>query len=164
MKKIPLTQGKYAIVDDEDYDKINSWKWYAHKDHKNGNFYAYRNETYASGKRKSVFMHREIFCTSSEMKIDHINGNGLDNRKENLRECNSSQNGANIQIGRRNNKSGYKGVCFKNRPKKWVAQITYRKKVYALGYYDNPIDAAKAYDKAAIRLHGEFAITNFGEE
>ncbi len=161
MKQIPLTQGKVAFVDDGDYEWLNQWKWYAHEDKKNGKFYAYRNSKTVNGKRKSVFMHKEILMPGHGMKVDHKNGTGTDNQRENLRECSSSQNGANIKT-RKNNKSGYKGVCWKPSHKKWASQIKTQGRVFSLGYYDFPEDAARAYDQAATKYHGRFATLNFG--
>ncbi|MCK5643692.1 MAG: HNH endonuclease, partial [Gammaproteobacteria bacterium] len=94
------------------------------------------------------------------IEIDHANRNRLDNRKENLRQCTPSQNKWNI--GKRgNNTSGYKGVCWKKDKQKWVACIRKDHKVTWLGHFKDKIKAAKAYDKAALELHGQFAVLNF---
>lgn len=152
MKKIQLTQGKVATVDDEDFEWLNQWKWCAtcHKNNSN-NFYAIRAEN-----GTNVLMHRVILKTAQY--VDHINGNTLDNRKENLRPCNPSQNIANSKISK-NNKSGYKGV-YKAR-NKWRANIMIAGKTIHLGTWETAEMAAMAYDKKAKEVFGEFAKTNF---
>lgn len=166
MKKIKLTQGKYALIDEEDFDLISQYKWYAKKI---GNtFYAARAITVQGQnkhknikrKQKTIIMHREIMKNKlkQNQEIDHINGNGLDNRKCNLRLCNRSENMMNQRI--KKGTSQYKGVRW---DKKWRAQITYNKKQKHLGFFNNEIDAAKAYDKKAKELFGEFAKLNFNE-
>ena len=148
MKEIELTQGKVAIVDDEDYEWLSRWKWYY------GNGYAVRHSTRFLG-RKHIFMHREILGTPDGMETDHINRDCLDNRRENLRACNGSQNRMNTSIPI-TNKSGYKGVVWNASRKKWQAQIgiNYRRKY--LGLYNTASAASDAYNKAALELFGEF--------
>ena len=106
-------------------------------------------------------MHREILgITDPKINVDHLDGDGLNNQRSNLRVCTDSQNGAN-RGKQKNNKSGYKGVHWNKKTKKWAAQIQYHKKVLNLGYYSDIIEAAKAYDKKALELFGEFARLNF---
>ncbi len=104
-------------------------------------------------------MHRLLLCPPMEMQIDHVNGNKLDNRKSNLRTCTASENQHNqgLQI---NNTSGYKGVIWIVSRDLWRAQIKINSKQIYLGYFKNPNDAARAYNGAAIKLHGEFACLN----
>nr|WP_269140600.1 HNH endonuclease [Proteus terrae] len=97
------------------------------------------------------------------MHIDHIDGDKLNNRIENLRICTHNQNQHNQGI-RASNKSGYKGVSWMKSVKKWQAQICCNSKVTHLGLYTNKIEAAKAYDEAAKKLHGDFAWLNFPEK
>ncbi len=160
MKEIQLTQGKVALVDDEDYEYLNQYKWYANK---NANtFYAVRNLSINKKNDSKIFMHRFITNNMNpKMHTDHFNGNGLDNRKINLRICTNSQNAMN-QTKQINNTSGYKGVTyFKNTSnKKWMAAITVNKKRFYLGVYIDIKDAARAYNEAAIKLYGEFAKLN----
>ena len=106
-------------------------------------------------------MHRLILKAEKGQVCDHINHNGLDNRRKNLRLCTNSQNFGN-QRKRPNKSSIYKGVCFYKRDSKWQVGIECNYKKYYLGRFDNEIEAAKVYDKKAAELFGEFAYTNFG--
>lgn len=146
-KIIFLTKRKYALVDDEDYEYLSQWKWYASKQ---------RNTWYAKRKdgTKSIFMHRLIMGTPNNKLTDHINKDGLDNRKENLRICTNSDNQHNIPTHRNNNKTGYKGVS--SYRGKYQAQIKYKNKTYWLGMFDTPEDAHTAYVNKAKELHGDF--------
>lgn len=150
MKKIPLTKGKFAIVDDEDYEWLSERKW-----HIGGSGYAVR-----FSKRKCCLMHREIMKTPRGMDVDHINGNTLDNRKENLRNCTRSQNNMNRNAYRKT-LSGFKGVYWDKEKHLWYSRITYSGTDFRLGYFRDPVDAALAYDDAARKHYGEFAHTNF---
>lgn len=159
MKKIKLTQGKYTIVDDEDYEYLNSFRWCAHK---GGNtFYAERHSDLdpVTEKRKIISMHRVIMKTPKGFYTDHINRNGLDNRKENLRICTLGENVKNTRKYS-NNTSGYKGVSWSKFANKWRAQIKKDNKKIHLGYFDDKHEANVAYCKAAKELHGEFASPN----
>jgi hypothetical protein len=148
MKTIELTQGQVAIVDDEDYEVLNRYNWYA-RNSKNTH-YAVR-VIWGEG---TVYMHRFILTPSAEQQVDHINGNGLDNRRENLRICTRSQNQHNRKKGQRNS-SGFKGVSKKGN--KWQANIGRDRKQIYLGIFDTPDAAHEAYVKAAKDIHGEFA-------
>lgn len=157
-KEIQLTQGKVAIVDDSDFEYLNQYKWHALKI---GNtFYAARTITVIKNKHKLLLMHRFITNNiDTKMHTDHINGEGLDNRKINLRICTATQNLMNrgVQI---NNKTGYKGVSYDKKLNKYRAQIRINKVTKNLGYYIDPIDAARVYNTAAIKYYGEFAQLN----
>lgn len=156
MKKIPLTQGKVAIVDDEDFEYLNQWNWCLAKMSRT-NEYAMR--TIRTPNRVSIFMHRLVLEAKKGEYCDHINGNGLDNRRSNLRICGKKEN----NINRRknvNNTTGYKGVCWDKSSKKWKAQVIYKKKYFHLGFFKNKIEAAKAYNEAALKYHREFATLN----
>lgn len=165
MRKIPLTQNQYALVDDEDYEYLNRWKWCAHWNPKTNSFYAVRNEVVAKGKSKTIRMHRAIMQEPVGKVVDHDNHNTLDNRKENLRICDQADNMHNFRKPL-NNTSGYKGVTInrqksKNRVRKYItAQIGVNGKVLRLGYFKTLQDAAKAYNEAAIKYFGEFALLN----
>jgi len=156
MKKIPLTQGKFALVDDEDYDHLTLMgKWH------------YMNVGYAKtsiGGRKNkqdIYLHRFIagLQHGDGKVIDHINGDKLDNRKENLRVCKQSENCANRGLNK-NNTSGFKGVCFDKRKNKWMAKIQVNRKYIFCGYAETPEQAALKYNIFATKHFGEFAVLN----
>lgn len=167
MKLIPLSKtgkfaGKYfAMVDDEMFDFLNKWNWTAQPHGQTA--YAVRNITTKDGNRKSIRMHRFVAGISdSKIEIDHIDGNGLNNQKCNLRQANRIQNNRNTK-SRIGSTSKYLGVSLKrgNNNKKWVAQINFENKKHHLGYFKDEIEAAKAYDKKAKELFGEFSNLNF---
>ena len=160
MKEIKLTQGKVAIVDDEDFEYLDQWKWYAKKNPRSDTYYAARSISfYVDGKRKqgTKYMHKEILDAPRGMEVDHENHNGLDNQKSNIRICTQSQNQRN-RLKYKNNTRGYKGVS--SLRKYIVAQIFVDGKNKWLGYFKTPELAAKAYNKAAIKYFGEFAQLN----
>jgi hypothetical protein len=152
MKEIQLTQGKQSVISDVDFERINQHRWHYLKIG-----YAARNAT-ENGHRKYIYMHREIMQTPDDMETDHINGNTLDNRRENLRICTRSQNSANKN--KYTGASGYKGVHWFKPIKKWAARIQVEHKQICLGYFSDVLDAARAYNRAAIELFGEFARLN----
>jgi len=157
MKKIQLTQGKATIIDDFDFERLNQHKRHVVKIH--GIWYAARHLLMKSGKRKKIYMQNEILkCKKGEL-IDHIDGDGLNNQRSNLRVATHSQNMRNSKIPI-NNTSGYKGVYWSKEKNKWCAQIKIDYKNKHLGYFDNKIDAAKAYNEGALKYHGEFAHIN----
>lgn len=151
MKQIPLTQGKFALVDDADFGELTKFKWAYCR-------YAYRRE-YRNGKGKTLYMHRVILNTPEGMDTDHINRDKLDNRRANLRICTHSQNEANTDL-RRNNTSGFKGVSFHRQTKKWEAKIMCNRQKVHLGLFNNIVLAALAYNAAAKKYHGGFALLN----
>jgi hypothetical protein len=158
-RRIPLTQGKYAIVDPEDFERLNKHKWHAVK---NGNtFYAIR--CFGPAKKTTyIRMHREIINPPDHLVVDHINHNGLDNRKANIRPATRSQNNFNrLIIKREDSSSKYKGVSWRKRRKRWHARIHVNGEYKFLGYFKDEIHAAKAYDKAAKEYQKEFAVLNF---
>mgnify|MGYP001575280023 CR=1 FL=1 len=156
---IKLSRGKVAIVDEEDYCFLSQHKWTAIKNKKN--WYAMRMHRNEEGKSVGVLMHREILgLGTNDPDTDHIDHNGLNNRKKNMRLCTNSQNHANEKI-RKNGSSKYKGVSWKPDHKKWYAAIGYQNKVKFLGYFNTEIEAAKRYDEKARQYFGEFANCNF---
>ena len=143
-KEIELTQGKVALVDDEDYEWLNKWEWYVHS--KYGNYwYAKRTKQKESGKRQDVFMHREILGLKfGDGKLcDHINQETLDNRRSNLRIASRTVNSRN-NSGYTTNTSGHVGVHWCKQNIKWRAQIKVKGKYFHIGYFNNIDDAIEA--------------------
>jgi len=158
-RRIPLTQGKYAIVDPEDFERLNKHKWQANKSQ--NTFYAVRTVRVGE-KCISVKMHREVIHPPDHLVVDHINHNGWDNRKANLRHATRSQNNFNRSIIKKEDSSSKnKGVSWKKDKKKWQAQIYVNGQFKFLGYFKNEIQAAKAYDEAAKKHYGQFACLTF---
>jgi hypothetical protein len=143
----------YALVDDEDYERVGQFKWFAMK---TGRDYIYAIRSKGKG---TVCMHRFIMNTPKDMQTDHINGDTLDNRRSNLRICTKGENLQNQRV-RRDNKSGYKGVVFLKSANMYRAQIKKNGKVFYFGQFKEPREAAVAYNDAAKKLHGEFAYLN----
>jgi len=158
MRTIPLTQGKVAIVDDEDYDFLMQWKWNARRCCKDS-FYAKRHQKEGNG-RVVRYMHQEVSKPPKGMEVDHINHNGLDNRRENLRVCTHQENAMN-NSGRNGCSSNYVGVCWKPARRKWQAQIKHNGIVTSLGFFRYERDAAIVRDRKAKELRGDFAYLNF---
>lgn len=153
MKEIKLTKNQKCIVDDNVFEAFSRYKWYA--EGRNGKYYACRRVG-----NKIVKMHRIILgVDNSKIAVDHVNGNTLDNRSINLRTCTWAQNLRNSAL-KPSNKSGYKGVCFSKRSNKFRATIVVNYKQIHLGVFDTAIEAAKAYNAAALIHHGEFARIN----
>jgi hypothetical protein len=155
MKEIILSQGMVTFVDDDDFEELNRFKWCAAK---SGNtFYAYRKVSHYITLR----MHRQILdLTDPKIFTDHIDGNGLNNQKENLRICTNQQN----QMNSRKHKDGssqYKGVYFDKRRQSWTTQIQINGKSIRLGRFKTEKEAAVSYDRAAEKVYGKFAKLNF---
>jgi hypothetical protein len=150
MKRILLTQNKKAIIDDEDFEKVNQLKW-----HFDGRYAANKN-------KKKIYLHRFILNLPSNIKIDHKDLNKLNCQRFNLRIANAQQNGVNRGLNK-NNMSGYKGVYFhkqKKYKKPWVATIKVNYKSIYLGMFKTPKQAACAYNSAALFYFGNFAFLN----
>lgn len=154
MKKIKLTQNQFALVDNEDYEELSKYKWCASKLHYGG-FIAIRG-VWVNGKTINISMHRQIMNVPKGLDIDHKNHETLDNRRCNLRKATSSQNHMNSRK-RKGCSSRFKGVSWHKLTRKWRAYICLNGKICHLGLFINEIDAAKAYDKKAKELFGEFA-------
>ncbi len=160
MKKIPLTQGQAALVDDEDYEELSKDKWYASQ-HRSGSYYATRStKRDASGNHRTIYMHRQILGVSPGEHVDHANHRTLDNRRVNIRKCSRSLNNANAHK-RKGCSSRFKGVTWCKRRGKWTARIKCEgRKRKHLGYFGDEIAAARAYKAEAIIQFGEFALLN----
>lgn len=157
MKTIPLSRGMLAIVDDEDYERLCSFNWFAYEG--NSTFYAQRHKlgVNRNESRPFILMHREILnVVDPSILVDHIDGNGLNNQKSNLRECNRSQNKQNGKVYKCS-KTGYRGVTYRKDLNKFRSKISFNGKEIHLGYFKTAIEAAQERDKKAIELHGEFA-------
>jgi hypothetical protein len=152
--EIPLTQGKVALIDDEDFERVNQFKWCALKT-RGGKFYAERKEN-----GQHVYLHRFLMDAPADMEVDHIDHNRLNCQKHNMRLATNAGNAKNA-VKHRDNTSGFKGVSFNKGCGKYQSQIRADGVRHFLGYYDDPTEAARAYDAAARKLHGDFAVANF---
>ncbi len=163
---IVLTQGKFALVDEADYEAVNSFTWWAHnnKRDKMRTWYAIGGVG-LDGAKVSMSMHRflwQLWGESQTEEIDHKNHEGLDNRRENLRAATSLENRGNNPLYR-SNTSGYKGVSWCESNGKWHAKYQKNKKTYYVAQFDDKIEAARAYDRAVLQedVFGQYADTNF---
>lgn len=153
MKTMLLTRGLIALVDDDDYAWLSQWKWCADSDG-----YAVRSGQ-MNGKKRNIRMHRFIMNAQPEQEIDHKDRNKVNNQRDNLRFANETQNRHNTPLSSRNT-SGYKGVSWYKRKKKWAAQIKIGTRVIRLGLHKSKEDAARAYNAAALEFIPEFAYIN----
>ena len=160
-RRIPLIQGKYAIVDPKDYPRLSIYKWHANKGRYT--YYAQRKVWDAKNKKEiTIRMHRQILNVPDHLLVDHINHNGLDNREANLRPATHSQNICNRpKSPRTKSRSKYKGLTWHKAKRKWHVRIRVKDQTISLGYFHNETDAAKTYDLAAKRYHRQFAVLNF---
>ena len=161
MKHIPLTMGKVAMVDDADFTMLSEHRWYARQTTP-GRFYAVRYERRA-GVRFAVYMHRSVCdgLTEERNHVDHIDGDGLNNQRSNLRACNPHENHGNQKKARIDKTSSrYKGVSWDGARKRWKAVIKVNGKHIDIGRFKDECDAATAYNFAAEAAFGEFAVGN----
>lgn len=156
--RIQLTRGYYAIVDAEDHDLLSQHKWSTLRSG-SGPLYAARKIT-QDGKRKAVLMHRVIARAPQGAKVDHINGNSLDNRKANLRIATDQQNQRGYKTPRKGKTSKFRGVHLRKKSGRWIAQISVDKKVIHIGCFETEEEAALAYNAHAKQHFGEFAHLN----
>lgn len=151
---IPLTQGKFALIDSVDLTLVESRRWCAIR-LEGGIWYA-QSSIWVNGRSTSMYMHRLILGTPRGMKTDHRDGDGLNNRRSNLRSATHSENMRNAKC-RVDSRSGYKGVRFVPQTGHWIARLATKR----VGTFATAEEAARAYDAAATDLYGEFARTNF---
>jgi len=165
MKTIKLTQDQETVISTKDYKYLIQWKWCALKVTRTGKFYAVRGQM-INGKVNTIYMHRVIaerMGLDLSHDIDHIDRNSLNNLRGNLRIASRLETCRN-KSKQSNNTSGYTGVSFYKPSKKWRAYIVINRKQIHLGYFDNVIHAAKAFNDAAIKYFGKFAVLNFPGE
>ena len=158
--EVGLTQGMVALIDEADFNLVSRFNWFAFNGSTSKTYYAKTNVMRADGSRATILMHRLILgLTDPRVHTDHIDGNGLNNQRANLRTCSNTENMRN-RGAYANNKSGFKGVSFHKQSGRWRAYIKLTGKQKHLGYFPTPEAAYAAYCAAAAELHGEFA--NFG--
>jgi hypothetical protein len=153
---VPLTQGCIAVIDAKDIPLVENWNWYALR--LKNTFYAFRNDRTGS-KPRLISMHRTIMLEPDGFQVDHKDGNGLNNRRENLRQATHQQNNVNRKLTNAN-KSGYKGIWLDERTNKWRAQICWLGKRIRLGSFLIPEAAHLAYCEASHKIHGDFGRTS----
>lgn len=157
-----MSQPKYAKVDPADYKRLRGYEWFAKKGTRN--FYAVRQTREPKGnKTATIYMHHEIITVRGGLLVDHVNQNSMDNRRANLRAATRAQNIRNRKKFSNSTGSKYKGLYWDKNQKRWIARIMFEKKRIYLGCFRDEIEAAKAYDRAARKYHGEFACLNFPE-
>jgi len=142
MRRIPLTQGKFALVDDEDFEHLNQWKWHVARNKKI--FYAARKQSVSPQLVTTILMHRQVLNYKGKLLIDHKDHDGLNNQKYNLEIGTSSQNAFNRKGLQETNTSGVAGVYWHKRNKKWIARIQINKKQNFIGSFNTIEDAAMA--------------------
>ena len=154
-REIPLTQGRITLVDDDDFERVSQFRWRAYRNR--DTFYAIRSIKKPDGRWTTQHLHTFI---TGYIQTDHWNGDGLDNRRSNLRIATDNDNRRNSKLFQ-NNTSGYKGVSWDKGRRLWRVQVSVNGTTRYVGRYDDIIEAARAYDEAARKWYGEFARTNF---
>ena len=165
-REIPLTKGYVTLVDDADFEWLSQWKWFVHIDTRGWKCAQRKRDKVEPGSTAHIVMHRAILGVAhlrGRFTVDHINHDTLDNRRDNLRLCTSRENSRNRLLNR-NSTSGYKGVSWRVRERRWQAYIKTGGKLRGLGYFAVKEEAARAYDAAAVEAFGEFAYLNFPDE
>lgn len=159
VKTISLTQGKIAVVDDVDHERVAAFNWHAVK--ARNTFYAARSSHHPDGRRTVVLMHRFILGLAKGEEADHVDHDGLNNCRANLRPCAKKQNLRNRRKPTMKSTSRYKGVCWDIANGRWRAGIGVNRRRINLGSFTSEAAAAEAYDAAAREHHGDFAAFNF---
>jgi hypothetical protein len=159
MKTILLSKGLEGLVDEDDYETVNQYKWFAYR--RGRLWYVARNKPRPRTGNGHIYLHHFILGRPPSGKmIDHVDGNGLNNQRDNLRFATSGQNQQNRHF-LSTNTSGYRGVTWNKKSNKWQAGIKFQEKSIHLGLFDTPEGAAYAYDMKAVEIFGEFANPNF---
>lgn len=159
-----MSQGRVALVDDEDYNSLIEFTWSAGWYDRAKTFYAQRKSPMLHGQRTSLFMHRVVLGAKRGQQVDHRDHDGLNNQRSNLRIATPGQNQANKRKNPDRFSSPHKGVSFNRQQGKWKAQIKTAGISRFLGWFDDEEDAARAYDVAAVEVFGEFALLNLRED
>ena len=155
-----MAQPQYAKVAPANYERLRKYEWLSKKGKKS--FYARRRVPNGKGGKETlVYMHQEVIKVPDGMVVDHINHDGMDDREANLRAATRAQNIRNRKKFAKSSSSKYKGVYLRKKTRKWEVKITFERKKIHLGTFCDEIEAAKAYDRAAIKYHGDFASLNF---
>lgn len=157
MREISLSKGCVSLVDDEDYGRVSAYTW------STSTTVQKRNYAHSLINGKFIKLHRFILDAVPSTFVDHINGDTLDNRRQNLRLCTKTENNRNC-VRKRTSESGYKGVHLSKRDGRWAAKTCVNRVRKHIGYFKTVEDAARAYDAAAKAFHGDFAKLNFPEE
>jgi len=160
MKEIQLTQGYVALIDDEDYERVSLYNWLIRNSRKDSNKIYAVTSIWITALHKSYYIRMHRFILNNNplgLEVDHKDGNGLNNQKDNLRLCTRQQNAQNVK---KKDGRDYKGVSTTRNPNKFRAYIKKDKRFYSLGYYNTRLEAALAYNKKAIELFGEYANLN----
>ncbi len=160
MREIMLTQGKFALVDDEDFEELSKYKWHVHASKRSRTHYAARTERLLDGTRRRISMHTQITGNPSG-ETDHADGDGLNNTRGNLRHATSSENALNKGKKSGSYSSMFKGVSWHTRSGDWIAQATFDGRQRWLGSFGSEIAAAIAYDQVSRKHHKGFSVLNF---
>ena len=162
MPEVALTQGLVAFVDEADLPLIAGYSWSAMRIRNTWYACAYQRGSHGSNGRKNILMHRLLLDAPKGVQVDHRNGDGLDNRRSNLRLASASQNQMNRHVSA--GRSRFKGVTWDGRGERWVVRTQMDGEARHVGYFADELEAARAYDLAALDRFGEFAQLNFPRE
>lgn len=157
---IPLTRGKVAVIDFEDFEKVRPYKWHADK---NGHRWYATRGVRLSGKLQKIYMHRFLLKAPVGTLTDHDDGNGLNNRRYNICVCSEAENQHSFRTKSKNASSKFRGVSWLPALSRWRAGIEKSGKYFNLGNFESEEAAARAYDKKALELFGKFASPNFSK-